>query len=141
MFPAVPGGMVHIVEGGYPEAVLTTDPKYANRQVQILKAYLKQTKGLFGRIPKFEAGGMITPRQTELDLLNSIDRSPSVLSGIPEAALANGGGGVTELKLRQILTSDDMVENYLNSPQGETVIIDKLMKNAHVLRRLTSRRN
>ena len=37
MFPATPGGVVRIVEGGYDEAVLTTDPRHAARQVNILR--------------------------------------------------------------------------------------------------------
>lgn len=57
MFPAVPGGLVRIVEGGFPEAVLTTDPKHASQQVKILQHYLRETKGLFGRIPGYEQAG------------------------------------------------------------------------------------
>lgn len=137
LFPAVPGGVVRIVEGGYPEAVLTTDPKHAARQVQILKAYLKKTKGLFGRIPMpgLDAGGFISARDAEMNLLSSIQRSPSSLSNVSDAALAMGGG-ISELRLRQIFVDDERdVRNYLNSPEGDRVFVEKLHRNQHVIRR------
>jgi hypothetical protein len=136
-----PGGRLLIAaEAGYPEAVLTTDPKHAARQYGILKAFLRQTRGLQGRIPRFAEGGFVSPRQTEMDLLSSIERGPSPLSVMPVAALANAGGGSTEVRLRQILVTEDMVGEYLNSPEGERVFVDKLSRNAPLLRRLTQRR-
>ena len=138
LFPAVPGGVVRIVEGGYPEAVLTTDPKHAARQVQILKAYLKKTKGLFGRIPMpgLDAGGFISARDAEMNLLSSIQRSPSSLSNVSDAALAVGGSG-GDLRLRQIFVDDQRdVRNYLNSSEGEKVIAEKLVRNQFLIKRL-----
>ena len=126
-----------MVEGGYPEAVLTTDPKHANQQVRILKAYLAKTKGLFGRIPGFAAGGLITPRQTEMDLLSSIQRAPSMLAGIPTEALAgstNTGGP----RNQRFIFLDDQRElgNWLNSPEGDDVFVEKLLRNQAIIRRL-----
>jgi len=141
IFPAVPGGMGHIVEGGYPEAVLTTDPKHAARQFEILKSYLAQTKGLFGRMPSFAAGGFITPRQAEMDLLGSVMRSPSHIDALPHAALAHAGGRSSEIRLRQILTTENLVPEFLNSPEGETIIKTHLMKNQHLISRLANRRS
>ncbi len=144
---AQPGGqIINVAEGGFPEAVLTTDPKHAARQFQILRHYLRETKGLFGRIPQhaipqFEAGGFISPRQTEMSLLSSITRGPSPISVLPHEALARAGGGITEQRLRFILTSEDMVENYLNSAQGEQVFAVKLERNRQLIHRLANRRN
>lgn len=145
LFPAVPGGAYKFVEGGYPEAVLTTDPKHAARQFRILRAYLAETKGLFGRIkgsviPGFESGAFITPRQTEMNLLDSITRGPSPVSTMPLAALARAGGGVSEVRLRQILVAEGLKEEFINSPELETVIVTVLHKNQHVISRMGNRR-
>lgn len=138
--PRAGGRLIVAAEGGYPEAVLTADPKHAARQFRILRAYLAETKGLFGRIPRFAEGGFISARQTEMDLLSLITRGPSPITAMPAAALANAGGGSTEVRLRQILTTEDLVGEYLNSPEGERVFVDKLSRNAPLIRRLTQRR-
>lgn len=133
MFPAVPGGMVRIVEGGYPEAVLTTDPKHAAQQVQILKAYLKKTKGLFGRIrmPELAEGGFMSARDAEMNLLSSIQRSPSLVSSVPEAALASGSsGGPMSVRVVNQLTSRTATRPYLTSEEGVRDILNIISANA-----------
>lgn len=144
IFPAVPGGMVRIVEGGYPEAVLTTDPKHAAQQVQILKAYLKKTKGLFGRIklPELAEGGFISARDAEMNLLSSIQRSPSLVSSVPEAALASGpSGGPISLRVINQLTSRTAARPYITSEEGVRDILNIISSNApEVARRIGVRR-
>jgi hypothetical protein len=138
MFPAVPGGMVHVVEGGYPEAVLTTDPKHATRQVGILRAYLQQTKGLFGRIPKFEAGGFISRSDAEMGMLESIQRSAPSFQTIPNAALATNQPG----NIRFVFLDDGRdVRNYVNSSEGEQVIVERLVRNTLMKRSFGGGRN
>lgn len=144
IFPAVPGGMVRIVEGGYPEAVLTTDPKHAAQQVQILKAYLKKTKGLFGRIklPELAEGGFISARDAEMNLLSSIQRSPSLVSSVPEAALASGpSGGPMSVRVINQLTSRTAARPYITSEEGVRDILNIISSNApEVARRIGVRR-
>ncbi len=130
MFPAVPGGAIHFVEGGFPEAILTTDPRHAARQVQILKSYLKQTKGLFGRIPGFAEGGIISPRQTEMDLLGSINRAPSLLSNMPDLALAGPSAPSVNLRNINMIDRREMVRGYLRSAEGTRDIINVISENA-----------
>lgn len=128
IFPAIPGGVVRIVEGGYPEAVLTTDPKHAARQVAILRAFLKETKGLGGRIRGLAAGGFT----------DRIDISaPSVQlsnSGIGELAVA---GASSTMHIRQILVDERDLGNWINSSEGERVLVDFLNKKQHVIRKLS----
>lgn len=139
MLPAAPGGrVVRVAEGGFDEAILTTDPKHATRQAAILREYLKQTKGLFGRVklPEFAEGGFISARDAEMNLLSSIQRSPSFVSTVPDGALAMGASG-GDLRLRQIFVDDQRdVRNYLNSPEGEQVIAEKLVRNQFLIKRL-----
>lgn len=142
MFPAVPGGAYRFVEGGYPEAVLTTDPKHAVRQAQILKEYLAKTKGLFGRfkVPEFAEGGFISPREVEMNMLNSIERTSPIRPDLSDAVLAGGGSG--DLRLRQIFVDDQRdVRNWINSSEGEQVITEKLIRNRPLIRRLAGGRN
>lgn len=135
MFPAVPGGMYKFVEGGYPEAVLTTDPRHAARQATILREYLKQTKGLFGRIPGFASGAFVTRHEAEADMLSSINRAPQSFAHIPEAALASGGRGV--FTLRQVFVDDQRdISNWVNSADGDRVQIQWLARNRVQVRRL-----
>lgn len=143
MFPSVPGGAIHIVEGGYPEAVLTTDPKHAARQFQILRAYLAKTKGLFGRIPQqiipqAEAGGFFSPRQIEMDLLSTIQRAPSPTSIIPASSLA-GGGSSRNRNVRFVFVDDQRdIRNFVNSAEGEEVIVQRLIRNTLMKRSFKS---
>lgn len=129
IFPAVEGGLVHIVEGGFPEAVLTTDPRHAARQLQILKAFLRETHGLGGRIRGLALGGFT----------DRIDISaPSVQvsnAGIGELAVA---GAPSIMRLRQVLVDQRDFRNEINSPEGEQVLVDFLYKKQHVIRKLSS---
>lgn len=141
LFPAVPGGAYKFVEGGYPEAVLTTDPRHASRQLAILREYLHRTKGLFGRIqvPEMEAGGFMSAREAEINLLSTIQRGAPASSSVPGAAIAGVGG--TDVHVRQILVDDQRrVGDFLNSPQGEEVQVQFLYKHAHIISRIAGRR-
>jgi len=128
IFPAVEGGLVHIVEGGFPEAVLTTDPRHAARQLQILKAFLHETRGLGGRIRGLAMGGFT----------DRIDISaPSVQvsnAGIGELAVA---GAPSTMRLRQVLVDQRDWRNEINSPEGEQVLVDFLYKKQHVIRKIS----
>jgi hypothetical protein len=130
IFPAAPGGVVRIVEGGFPEAVLTTDPKHAARQVAILRAFLKETKGLGGRIRGLAAGGF-TDR---IDI--SAPNVPLSNSGIGELAVA---GAPSTMKLRQVLVDQRDWRNEINSPEGEQVLVDFLYKKQHIIRKLSGK--
>lgn len=140
IFSPVEGGRLGVIaEGGYSEAVLTTDPKHAARQFAILQAYLRETKGLFGRIPHFASGAFISARDTEMSLLSSIQRAPSPLSMVPDAALAHAAGG-REWKQRFVFVDERSMRDWINSPEGEEVIVQKIIKNAPVIRRLAGGR-
>lgn len=130
MFPAQPGGLVRIVEGGFPEAVLTTDPKHAVRQVAILRAFLKETRGLGGRIRGLAMGGF-TDR---IDI--SVPNVQLSNSGIGELAVA---GTPSTMRLRQVLVDQRDWRNEINSPEGEQVLVDFLYKKQHVIRKLSGK--
>lgn len=134
LFPAVPGGVYKFVEGGHPEAVLTTDPKHAARQVAILRAFLRETRGLGGRIKSFAAGAMINP-------------SEALMSGMSVAGVPGGdvgsmvvAGAPSEMRLRQVLVSENMLPNWVNSSEGEKVLVDFLYKNQATMRKITGGR-
>lgn len=139
--PAVPRGkIIRVAEGGYDEAVLTTDPKHAVRQLKILRQYLRQTRGLFGRIPEYAAGDMISARDAEMGLLSSIQRSPLSVAGMPEVVTAGGSGG--GLRLRQVLVTDQRdVRDWMTSAEGEQVQVDFLTRNRPLIKRLAGGRN
>jgi len=122
MFPAVPGGVVRIVEGGFPEAVLTTDPKHAVRQVAILKAFLRETRGLGGRIRGLAQGGFALPSLT-----------PSVV-GMPSlnANLGNVEVGSQALNLRilNLLDKRQLVGGHLRSAEGARDIMNIISENS-----------
>lgn len=130
MFPAQPGGLVRIVEGGFPEAVLTTDPRHAVRQVAILRAFLKETRGLGGRIRGLAMGGF-TDR---IDI--SVPNVQLSNSGIGELAVA---GTPSTMRLRQVLVDQRDWRNEINSPEGEQVLVDFLYKKQHVIRKLSGK--
>lgn len=131
MFPAIPGGLMRIVEGGYPEAVLTTDPKHAVRQARILKEYLAKTKGLFGRfkIPEFAEGGW-TARDTAMNMLSSIERSPRLQASVADIAVAGGGGQGMSVRVINQLTSKTATRPYLNSEEGVRDVLNIISANA-----------
>lgn len=139
--PAVPRGkIIRVAEGGYDEAVLTTDPKHAVRQLKILRQYLRQTRGLFGRIPEYAAGDMISARDAEIGLLSSIQRSPLSMAGVPEVAIAGGSGEGFKFRFNFIDDQRD-INNWMNSPEGEQVITEKLIRNRTLIKRLAGGRN
>lgn len=134
--PREGGVIARLAEGGYPEAVLTTDPRYAGRQAGILREYLQRTKGLFGRIPGFAAGGFVTRHEAEMDLLGSIHRAPRSIAQFPETALAGGGRG-GPLTIRQIFVDDQRdISNWYNSAEGDQVQIEWLARNRPRVRKL-----
>jgi hypothetical protein len=56
MIPATNGGqLIRVAEGGFPEVVLTTDPKHKDRTAKLLGMFIEQTN----YIPKFAEGGFI----------------------------------------------------------------------------------
>jgi tape measure domain-containing protein len=141
ILPARAGGrLINVAEAGHAEAVLTTDPRHAVRQARILTRFLKMTKGLGGKfnVPQLASGALVTPRQTELNILSGITRAPLVNSNLGNARLAAAGGGT--VRLRQVLTDERDVGNWLNSSEGEQVFRDKLMRNRPLIRDLSGGR-
>lgn len=122
--PAMAGGrVIRVAEGGFPEAVLTTDPKFASRQFAILREYLRQTRGLFGRIPEFAAGGMVSARDMEVGLLSSLNSSRLRVPSMAGAELQPAG---TSVSLRNINLIDrgQMVGGHLRSAEGARDILN-----------------
>lgn len=123
LYPAVPGGVVRIVEGGFPEAVLTTDPKHAARQVAILRAFLRETRGLGGRIRGLAAGGFAMP---DLSL------------NVPSVSLPSGNFSDMEISrsqpinLRNINLFDrrEMVRGYMRSAEGTQDLLNLVSEQA-----------
>lgn len=134
IYPAVPGGVVRIVEGGFPEAVLTTDPKYAQRQVAILRAFLRETRGLGGRIRGLAIGGFALP-----------DLTPSVSSASVGAMNLSGldiGGDqrATNLRILNLLDKRQLVGGHLRSAEGAHDILNIISENSDEIgRRLNIR--
>lgn len=137
LFPAVPGGMYRIVEGGYPEAVITTDPKHAARQVSILRELIARTKGFYGRVqvPDLAIGGIVSRETAEANLLSSISRAPLMTPHLPDAAHATVGGGA--MTLRQIFVDDQRdISNWYNSAEGDRVQVQWLARNRPTVQKL-----
>lgn len=132
LFPAQPGGVYKIVEGGYPEAVLTTDPKHALRQVAILRAFLRETRGLGGRIKGLAAGGFMSPSEA----LSGIGVAPMVLNS-SLADIPIQGSGPTTVRIRQTLVDPRTAADWLNTPEGERSVLTVIEKNRSTVRRLT----
>jgi tape measure domain-containing protein len=139
IFPATPGGMVRIVEGGYPEAVLTTDPRHAARQVNILRELIQRTRGFYGRIqiPELATGGFTFSRtDAESRLLNSINRTPSTTPRIPDAAI-QGAGGNNGMSVRIInqVESRALTRPYLTSEDGVRDILNIISTKSNTINR------
>lgn len=129
--PAVPRGrLVRVAEAGHDEAILTTDPKHASRQVKILREYLARTRGLFGRfrVPEFASGGWA--QQAEMNMLNSIQRSPSLVSSVPDTSLATSGGQGMNVRVINQLSSKTATRPYINSEEGVRDIMNIISANA-----------
>ena len=132
LFPAVPGGVYKVVEGGYPEAVLTTDPKHFTRQLAILKAYIAETRGLGGRIKGFAAGGFMSPSEA----LSGIGAAPMILNS-SLADIPIQGNGPTTVRIRQTLVDPRTAADWVNTPEGERAVLTVIEKNKSTLRRLS----
>lgn len=139
--PSPSGKIIKVAEAGHAEAVLTSDPRYALKQAEILRRFLRMTRGLsghFNSIPEFAEGGIISARDAEMNLLSSIQRSMPI-PNVPDSVQAGGSGG--ELRLRQILVTDQRdVRDWMNSPEGERVQVDFLTRNRPLIRRLAGGR-
>jgi hypothetical protein len=134
MFPAVPGGVFKFVEGGFPEAVLTTDPKHAARQVSILRELLRRTRGFGGRIPELAAGAIMSPGELSASLVSGLRGAPMIAGGLGETRLS-GERGVN--RFRFVLTDERSVADWLNSSEGEQVVQMKLVKNRPLIKDLS----
>lgn len=133
LFSAVPGGMVHILEGGHSEAVLTTDPRHFPRQLEILKAYIRETRGLGGRIKSFAQGALISPMEAQSMMLSGIS-GPSLPAGDVGSMVV--ASTPSETRLRQILVDQRSYRDWLMSSEGEEVVVDILYKNQPVIRKI-----
>lgn len=134
LFPATPGGVIRVLEGGHPEAILTTDPKHAAQQVQILRAFLKHTKGLGGRIKSFAAGGFISPHEAQSMMLGGLSSGRGVSNAnIGEMAIA---GTPSMMRLRQVLVDSRSYRDWITSSEGEQVLVDFLHRKAPVVRNI-----
>ncbi len=136
--PSTQGGrIIRVAEGGHDEAVLTTDPKHALRQVAILREFLKRTRGLSGHFraqpEEFATGGFISAREAEAQILGTLmsSRSPSMQSMVPDGLVAEGPSRPS-VNVRNINQIDrgSMVRGYLRSAEGTRDIINVISENA-----------
>lgn len=137
IIPAAPNGrVIRVAEGGHPEAVLTSDPRYALQQAAILRQFLRMTRGLSGHfksVPEFAEGGIITARDAEANLLASLasSRTPSLASLVP-TELAGRGDSSPSVNFRNINLFDrrEMVRGHLRSAEGARDILNVISENA-----------
>lgn len=123
LFPAIPGGVVRIVEGGFPEAVLTTDPKHASRQLAILREFLQKTRGLGGRVKGLAMGGFAMP---------------DLALNVPGATLPSGDFGNAQissprnvsLRILNLLDKRQLVGGHLRSAEGAHDIMNVISEHA-----------
>lgn len=138
LFPAVPGGMYRVVEGGYPEAVITTDPKYAVRQVNILRELIQRTKGFGGRmpVPDFAMGGIVSRETAEANLLNSINRTPAFMPRLSDAQIETAAGAAAmNLRIVNQVSSRELTRPYVTSEEGTRDYLNIISGNANEIRR------
>lgn len=144
LFPAVPGGVYRIVEGGYPEAVITTDPRHAARQVNILRELIQRTRGFYGRIPTpdLATGGIVSRVDAEANLLNSISRPAMLAPHLPDAAMETATARqLMNLRIVNQVNAQDLVRPYLNSEAGVRDIMNVVSRNSNeIARRIPFRR-
>lgn len=144
IFSDVPGGAIHILEGGYPEAVITTDPKHAARQVNILRELIARTRGFYGRIqmPDFAIGGIVSRETAEANLLSSINRAPAFSPRLSDAALETAAAQtLMNLRITNQVNSQALVEPYLSSEAGVRHIKNIISENSNdIARRIPVRR-
>ncbi len=131
IIPAAPTGkIIRVAEGGYDEAVLTTDPKHAMRQAAILNEYLKRTRGLYGRFkaPEFASGGIV---EAEQQLLSTAVRTPSMLPRMPQDfAVATAGRPSLSLRNINVFDKREVVRGHLRSAEGAHDILNIISENA-----------
>lgn len=141
LFPAQPGGAIRILEGGYPEAVLTTDPRYAAKQVSILRELLAKTRGFYGRLPGFATGGIVSRETAEAQMLSAINRAPQFLPSLPASAMETAGGvGTMSLRIVNQVTSRELARPYLTSEEGVRDVLNIISTHSNeVVRRLPRR--
>jgi tape measure domain-containing protein len=128
------GRMIRVAEAGYDEAILTTDPKHSMRQAAILREFLKQTRGLYGRfkaIPEYAAGGIVSAQDAESNLLASMHQRSSLAAMVP-SEVATRSDSAPALNLRNINLFDRraMVRGHLRSAEGATDILNVISENA-----------
>lgn len=70
--------------------------------------------------------------------MGGIVRSTLNSAGMADLPLATAGGGI--VRLRQVLTDERNVGDWMNSSEGEKVFRDKLIRNAPVIRQLGGNR-
>ncbi len=133
IIPAAPRGrIIRVAEAGFDEAVLTTDPKHATRQVGILKEFLRRTRGLQGqfRVPEFAEGGLITARDAEANLLASLGSGRVGSPRMSDSALATvGAQSQTNLRILNLLDKRQLVGGHLRSAEGATDIMNIISEN------------
>jgi hypothetical protein len=138
ILPARTGGrLVNVAEAGHAEAILTTDPRHAMKQARILSRFLRMTHGLQGRfpVPELASGALVSPRETELNILSGLQRTPLSNSPLTNAKLAAAGAGGG--RFRFVLTDERSVADWLNSSEGEQVVQMKLVKNRPLIKDLS----
>lgn len=135
IIPAAPQGrVIKVAEGGHAEAVITSDPRYAMKQAEILRQFLRMTRGLSGHfkgVPEFAEGGIISARDAEANLLASMPSRSSLAASIPTAALARSGDS-PNVNFRNINLFDrrDMVRGYMRSAEGTQDFLNQVSENA-----------
>ena len=141
LYPAVPGGLYKFVEGGYPEAVITTDPRYAARQVSILRELIAKTRGFYGRVPEFAGGAIVSRETAEANLLSSINRAPQFSPSLPASAMETATAvGMMNLRITNQVNSRALVEPYLSSEAGVRHIKNIISANSNdIARRIPTR--
>lgn len=138
IFSAVPGGAVHVLEGGYPEAWITTDPRHAARQVSILRELIQRTRGFYGRVqmPDLAIGGIVSRETAEANLLSSISRAPSLLPHLPDAALETATAQqLMNLRIINQVLPQQIGHAYMSSEQGVRDVMNIISTNSNEVRR------
>lgn len=135
IIPAAPSGrVIKVAEGGHAEAVITSDPRYAMKQAEILRRFLRMTKGLSGHfrgVPEMAAGGIISARDAEANLLASLPSRTSLASLVP-TSLASRGDSAPNINFRNINLLDrrEMVRGHMRSAEGAQDILNVISENA-----------
>jgi tape measure domain-containing protein len=134
IIPAAPQGrVIRVAEGGYDEAVLTTDPKYALRQAAILREFLRRTRGLMGRfreVPEFAEGGMVSARDAEMNLLSTLTPRQSIPQPAVDMQPASGERPTINLRNINLLDRRQLVGGHMRSAEGARDILNIISENS-----------